>query len=136
MSFFVYALIDPSTFSVRYVGSTTDVRSRFRDHAAEWRRHSGAEPVCVILERLGSERGMLESEARWIDIFTVAGQVLDNRNAPPSADGNRSWVGHSIRLSADEFNRLDATVQSSGRSRQTILRQWVLAGIAEANRPR
>jgi hypothetical protein len=52
----VYALVDPESHLVRYVGQTTDVIKRYREHCSgkshtgDWVRSLTAPPQLVILE--------------------------------------------------------------------------------------
>ncbi len=84
----IYALLDPFTNHVRYVGCTTNARSRMRSHMyensvnrekIEWvrsLRNDGKSPVMSILET-GSGDGWIEAEIRWISEYSSTGFLLN-----------------------------------------------------------
>jgi predicted GIY-YIG superfamily endonuclease len=79
MTVFIYALIDPDTSDVRYIGKTVNPESRYRDHCNtghEYRnprkvawvkalKSQGKKPVLAILEECTDE-GWEEAESKWI----------------------------------------------------------------------
>ncbi len=86
----VYALIDPATGQVRYVGETKrSISVRLSQHlraAAEkttppvnaWLRGLGCKPEVSELEVYGSEAEMHEGEAFWIGYLRAVGASLLN----------------------------------------------------------
>lgn len=92
----VYALSDPTTGAVCYVGKSNDPQMRLRAHCAEARRYSGSHraawirslllaekrPALVILERC---LDFAEAERRWIAHFRSRGCQLTN--ATDGGDG-------------------------------------------------
>jgi hypothetical protein len=88
----IYALIDPRTDRVMYVGQSVDIDYRFRQHLHAWRNDSNRKKIRWIgeLQKLGmvpllrilEERpfqGCDEAETRWIRHFKVLGQCEFNR---------------------------------------------------------
>jgi Ni/Co efflux regulator RcnB len=74
----IYALIDPRTSDVRYIGATTDVQRRLREHlrreearhCSRWIRSllaSGLSPHVWVFEVVGD--GWQAAERRWIQTF-------------------------------------------------------------------
>lgn len=89
----IYALIDPNTFHVRYVGKACDVNARLKAHLrdpsdtrkARWIRsimRTGAMPIVLILERDPDD--WKEAERRWIAHFAAE---FDLTNATAGGEG-------------------------------------------------
>lgn len=89
---FIYALCEPGTQTVRYIGKTGDLKTRFRQHLwqsirlpsllGEWLRGlsaAGKKPVLVELGRVPISQG-LESEKRFIRLALDSGIKLVNGN--------------------------------------------------------
>lgn len=89
---FIYALCEPGTQSVRYIGKTGNLKTRFRQHLwqsirlptllGEWLRSLSAvdkKPVLVELDRVPISQG-LESEKRFIRLALDSGISLVNGN--------------------------------------------------------
>jgi hypothetical protein len=88
--FVIYALIDPRSTSVRYVGYSNDLTERLITHLRgnevnraknAWileLRSLGLVPICRTLETVDSERQARERERAWIDGFIAAGEILFN----------------------------------------------------------
>src|SRR6266487_1347018 len=88
--FVTYALLDPRTTSVFYVGLSNDLTTRFIAHITNREvnraknavidelRSVGMLPYCRTLEVTDSERAGRESERKWIDAFIAAGETLCN----------------------------------------------------------
>src|SRR5207247_9439398 len=82
----IYALCDPRTDRVMYVGRSIDTDYRFRTHRtrihgnrklAQWIGiliREGLEPKQQILEQCHSETELDDAEKKWIRKFTVLGQ--------------------------------------------------------------
>ncbi len=87
---YTYALIDPRSTSVFYVGLTNDVRERFISHIMNREvnraknaiidelRAVGMLPYFRLLEVSEGERAGRESERRWIGAFLELGEPLTN----------------------------------------------------------
>lgn len=84
---FIYALIDPRTGDVRYVGATTDVQRRLREHlrrkefryCSRWIQSllaEGLTPCVWVLEVVGD--GWQRAERRWIEMFRGLGMAECN----------------------------------------------------------
>ncbi len=97
----IYALVDPSTAEVRYIGQTCDFIRRTREHARGYdkgRTHkniwvrslsrAGLEPLVIVLEECAEET-YAEAERRWIARYRSAGARLTNLT-----DGGEGAPGH------------------------------------------
>lgn len=93
-STFIYALCDPDTGEVRYVGKADNPHSRYHEHIRDGRMtysksrkvawiHSlldvGKTPVLRLIEEVPSKRWK-DAEARWIDYYRSQGRDLVNGN--------------------------------------------------------
>lgn len=105
--YFIYALEDPRDGLPRYVGRTTNLAAREKEHARRvgygrgrlaWLDELAAAGLRPRARQLSVERGVaaaIEGEQRWVDIGRRAGWPLVNR--PGSARGGvwslglRSW---------------------------------------------
>jgi len=93
-SAFIYALCDPTSSLIRYVGKSNDPQQRLRNHiytatspsvcletySARWIRSildRGDRPQLVILEETDQD-GWPEAERRWIRVLRTAGCELTN----------------------------------------------------------
>lgn len=87
----IYALIDPRTDEVRYVGATVNTTQRLTDHikaSANETTHKGhwikqlqalgLRPRMQILEQVIGHDASTEAERRWIAHYRAAGVVLTN----------------------------------------------------------
>lgn len=96
MTFTTYAIADPDSKLVVYIGQTTDFERRKREHLSTHRlrksppkksikhwlwktQKEGREPVFVALDTVISEAESLASETRWVETFAVLGHPLHNR---------------------------------------------------------
>lgn len=103
----IYALIDPVTDRVMYVGQAEDIEKRFRQHCdgntfagnvqkREWvvgLFHQGRKPECKVLEYCESVGDLDSAEKRWIHHYKADGQAELNRS-----------VGGSTRASTKGSN--------------------------------
>lgn len=85
----IYALLEPDTDRVMYVGQSIDVMFRYRQHCdslsadpnfgkIEWvgeLRHEGRKPKLVVLEEVKTEEALDGAERRWIHHFKALGQA-------------------------------------------------------------
>ncbi len=88
--FVTYALIDPRTTSVFYVGLSNNIVKRYAQHCSlqEVNREKnaiigglisqGILPYFRRLDMNDTERAGRESERKWIDAFIAAGETLCN----------------------------------------------------------
>lgn len=94
MRVYIYALRDPETLSIRYVGKTVDPKLRLRKHCTRkennykfsWvtsLRERGLKPEMVILEELEVERDeeWQPYEQKWILFMRSLGFCLTNLNS-------------------------------------------------------
>jgi hypothetical protein len=129
---FIYALADPRTFSIRYVGKSTNPTRRFRQHLADktdsyksrwvWSLAKlGLSPVLVVLEKVRGD--WQERERFWIRLLSTTGNRLTNLTSggeglhDPS-DSTRQKIGRIRREQwQDEKQRekLMAVIRSPGR---------------------
>jgi hypothetical protein len=85
-SFLIYALVDPRTDEIRYVGrSSTGVNGRPKQkhsgHCWSWEESllkEGLRPQVKVLEELQFQDGLNEAEIRWITKLRVEGARLTN----------------------------------------------------------
>lgn len=92
----VYALCDPETFEVYYIGCSLDVQRRYLNHFQKSQRKSttpkhlwldylrtqGSLPVLLILEENLKETDRWEREAYWITYYHKIGAPLTNVHRP------------------------------------------------------
>jgi len=87
---FIYALVDPRTNEIRYVGFAKNIESRYREHIRETKRYSthkvnwlkqllrnGLEPIRVFLDEVPAEDWSL-CESAWIVYGLEQGWPLTN----------------------------------------------------------
>lgn len=85
---FIYAMCEPGTGNVRYVGKANSVKARMKAHRNDKRttrkcrwlaklRRDGLEPTLIILEEAAPE-AWEEAERKWIAYYRVAGNDLTN----------------------------------------------------------
>jgi len=117
----VYALVDPRTAEVRYVGKTIRGVERIREHTqsssldreetykARWirsLRRDGLAPVIRILEAQPTRKQLNEAEVRWIAYGRESGWPLTNltdggegalgRNPESIAKFRAKMIGHPV----------------------------------------
>lgn len=85
---FVYALCDPKTGDIMYVGKTLNPKGRYSEHLRsgslllnEWQNRLGREPIFKILEDC-SESNYEERETFWIRFYAYMYPLLNNRKLP------------------------------------------------------
>lgn len=114
----VYALVDPRTNEIRYVGVAGNTRTRLQSHLREakknkqtykarWLRQilsQGMLPLLQVLEA-GSGGGWAESEKRWIAELRAAGTRLSNLT-----DGGEGVPG--LRWTPEQRESLAARVRA------------------------
>lgn len=133
-SAYIYALIDPRTNQVRYIGKTFNVLSRFRGHCkdkgptykAKWIRElraAGYSPRIEIVEIIntGNQKDWEAAERQWISNFKLLGCKLTNL----TEGGDSGWA-----LSLDARSRISRA--RKGKSRPP----HVGVAVAAANRNR
>lgn len=99
MIVYIYALVDPDTNEVRYVGATDNIERRMREHLApnikksrkkaEWiieLKAEGKQPNLSILE-VCPEENAVPCECKWIARYQVLGAPLLNVQAGGAGGG-------------------------------------------------
>ncbi len=134
MRFLVYALRDPITRELRYVGKTTTGLKRARahtrpaallerSHKASWVRSLLARGLCyeiVVLEVFSSEQGLSEAECQWIAVGRSAlGQRLTNTTVGGDGrSGSKQTAETRAKIAAKLKGR---TVSSETRDRLSVV---------------
>lgn len=125
MRWTVYALSDPSTGLIRYVGITTrTLSSRVsehiynstcrRTHCASWVKsltRKGLRPVPLVLET-GDGAGWADAERKWIASYRAAGADLTNHT-----DGGEGTLGYSPPAAWRFLNGIRARLIHTGLKR-------------------
>lgn len=86
---FIYALIDPFTFKVRYIGKTINLKQRYsrqmsersNTHRCNWIKslaEKGKKPTQVVLQELSDDEDWQAAEIKWIAIAKKYGWNLVN----------------------------------------------------------
>jgi hypothetical protein len=110
MKNYIYILIDPETYQVKYIGKSNDTKRRFRDHLKEARRGTKTYvynwirsllvkdliPIIDIIEEC-NEINWKERECYWIAFYTKCGVKLCNLTI--GGDGNNMLPEVRTRLS-------------------------------------
>ncbi len=107
----IYALIDPRTDSIRYVGGTHQPAKRLAEHVGkgsgenrhlrrwiEELREAGLQPTMHILEQVTDDEFVLEREYRWILKL-----VRDGANLANSEASGPKWVERVKRSRCRDF---------------------------------
>jgi len=104
---YVYALLEPGSERIRYVGKSLNPARRIVGHMAraaspglrEWLKSVG-QPDVKILETLPSETDALIAEQAWIKRLRVGGDLLNvSRNYAESSPYSGEFSGLGSRLS-------------------------------------
>lgn len=141
---FIYALIDPRDWYVRYVGKSSKPRARFRNHLhpsklkiethkAHWLREllgAGFVPIQEILEEVSKEHWM-SAEKKWIEHYrSIPGYpTLTN-----STDGGEGTDGY--RFSEEQRKKLSNPKTWKERLRFSLgqTRRWAKASQEERSK--
>lgn len=108
---FIYALCEPETRTVRYIGKTDNLKKRFRAHLAEsvkkknhlgsWLRSLPEEPILVVLHEVLESESWAEEERRYISCARAIGIALVNAtDGGEGVPGNVPTSTHCAALSA------------------------------------
>lgn len=112
---FIYALVDPHTDAVRYVGKTENVAGRFQAHCGErgsshkhrWiaqLRREGLKPVLNLLEECGDD--WPTRERFWIQHYRGLGRSLTNiTDGGEGVSGMKHSPESCAKMSASHFAR-------------------------------
>ena len=159
---FIYALIDPETDVIRYIGKSIKPWDRLRAHVNEppsnchrshWLQSLKAkrlEPLMVILESVRGEWPWQEAEKYWIARGWREGWSLTNNTSggdgvpdlPPETRARMAatWKGRKhrpetlIKLGAWKRNKASTETRAKMSASQTGRKITWTATIAEANR--
>lgn len=118
---YIYALLDPDTDEIRYIGWTKQPPIRFSGHISDAKRRCkshcnrwvatllecGKLPVMQIIEETDTDH-FAERECYWIDYHRSIGTRLTN-----TADGGSGAPG--VHLSDEHKKRLSEIAKASGR---------------------
>lgn len=119
----IYALLDPRSGAVRYVGMTVETPERRRNrhiyvskrrktHCANWVRSlvsHGLEPILMVIEKGVPSEILAELEVEWIAFFRLTGADLTNHS-----DG-----GEGTRGPKSEETRRKISATLKGRPHST-----------------
>lgn len=85
---FIYALCEPGTRTVRYIGKSENLKKRFRqhltgssknrNHLGDWLRSLSEPPVLVVLHEVAGNESWAEEERRYISCARAIGMDLVN----------------------------------------------------------
>lgn len=106
---FIYALIDPFTFKVRYIGKTINLKQRFNrqmversnTHRCNWIKSladKGKKPTQVVLQELNDGEDWQAAEIKWISIAKKYGWDLVNGTDGGDGVTNVSGEGRARML--------------------------------------
>lgn len=89
---YIYALLDPNTNEVRYVGCSVNPFKRYQEHTNidricnevkhEWVEalsQTGQKPALILLDKCGDRATGRERETAWITTLLTDGAPLTNR---------------------------------------------------------
>lgn len=121
---FIYGLIDPFTFKVRYIGKTINLKQRFdrqmnersNTHRCHWiqsLRKKGKKPTQVVLQQLNDDEDWQAAEIKWIAIAKKYG--WDLVNGTDGGDG-------VLNVSGEGRARMLATWKGRKHKPETLLK--------------
>lgn len=139
----IYALKDPGTGEVRYIGKTNDLQARMRSHRwdkrnlnvqthkAHWLRTFDGDPIVKVLEICTAENWS-ERERFWIKRFRRGGSRLTN-----IADGGQTSPvegrGHTLETKAKmRASAIARGVKPPSRAGATAWNKGI-KGVSRAN---
>lgn len=142
--YLVYALLDPDTHEVRYVGKSSRGLARARAHfepaysqrhrgyKANWLKAlqtSGKRPVICVLSRHASNEEVLQAEMDYIRLYRQLGARLTNQTAGGEGTVGRRPSSEEIERSAakrrgrtytpERIARIRATKEANGTFRRS-----------------
>jgi predicted GIY-YIG superfamily endonuclease len=145
---YIYALVDPRTGEMRYVGKANDIDQRVRAHRqssrygetrrTQWLRElyaEGLEPVMMPLEAVSSE-SWRSAEQRWIagyrsQGFDLVNHTIGGDGVSGHSEQTRAKIGDANRNPGPE-TRAKMSASHMGKTQSTEARAKI--GVASANR--
>jgi excisionase family DNA binding protein len=132
----IYALSDPRTDEIRYVGIALDIHKRYAQHIShvpsgnekkdDWisrLKDAGLLPRLQVLEAEVSKKIIFDREVYWIQHYLAQGEKLTN-----------ILYGDAISVGQEgELLTLQQAAKKTGKSEKT-LRRWILAGKLRASK--
>lgn len=119
-SWYVYALCQPGTEEIRYIGKSDDPVSRLSSHRSdkaseamrEWMRAIRYQPILKVLEECDSEQEALDAEKRLIEQHW-SGRLLNSFTMAGAKTGKRKcrFPGFGSRLRETRKSRRLTTIQ-------------------------
>lgn len=121
---FIYALCEPGTRTVRYIGKSNNLKKRFRQHLkprgktylGNWLRSLSSPPVLVILHEVSVSESWQEEERRYISCARAIG--MDLVNVTDGGEGASGWKPSAETLAA--ISAAKAGVPRSPKARAAI----------------
>lgn len=130
----IYALCEPGTRTVRYIGKTFDFPRRVRNHVTtspklgtplgRWLRALSSAPVMVSLREVPDEEGA-QAEKKYIRIALGLGMKLLNRTN--GGQGTRLSPEHRAKISVALTGRKFSAERRAGLSASHIGKPWSAA---------
>jgi hypothetical protein len=130
---FIYGLIDPFTFKVRYIGKTINLKQRFerqineqsKTHRCHWiqqLRAKGKKPIQVVLQELNDGDDWQKAEIKWIAIAKKYGWNLVNGTDGGDGVLNVSGEGRARMLATwkGRKHKPETLIKLSERSRGRV----------------
>lgn len=129
----VYAIIDPRSDEIFYIGQTSDLARRRTEHLEGTDQLSGLRvrqirlagflPLTVILERCASMDAALMAEIFWIELARTRGMVLLNAQVVGGAVARKrarsELEGTLAAMSEEKSDAPDLARVANGRPRRT-----------------
>lgn len=135
----IYALVDPRTEEVRYIGYTGNLKNRYTTHCSlkdkgnpekqAWVDELKAlklKPQLIVLEETPEKADALLCEKSWIQAYLEQGAILTNVRdadlAPPECRmSEEEW---SIEMLFRDLYQTVRTFKSMGMTRDQWLQVW------------
>ena len=138
---FVYALVDPRTLMVRYIGRTTQGQARFKQHeysnnntyVCRWiksLRGAGLMFIPVVLEECTSRESLMSSESWWVAYGKLSGWELTNL----TNGGDGSWGYRVTAETREKLRQLHLNKPKSAEHIENMRRAKSTPEAIEANR--
>jgi predicted GIY-YIG superfamily endonuclease len=134
MTVYVYALCEPSTGEIRYVGKSRNPVQRLAGHltstgrVGSWIATLESVPVVRVLEACETEEDALANERRFIANFNIGGRLLNiaHTRTNPEAVERTSFSGFGERFT---LRRRELGLSNADISRATGIKQCTLSNL-------